>query len=278
MTAVVVRNIVGFLVQVAPAGFAEQSDGFMYYPPRLVVLALTNAVFFGAMAAIMRSVRRSLAARLADSTWWHMTALLLTIVGTLLLGAWLPPLDYAGIYFTLCFVIAIDCVALVGWLLRTIREASEQAEHQATLERALRHTDRARDELAGELARAHERVAELERRGAADPDETPVVLATPAQAVSFLPDEVSYVDSLNRVRAIHFADGESIQTNMTLAQIAEALPKGHFAYCHRSIVVNLRHVRSVGPTSLALNDGTELPVSRRRLAELWETLSGIQAE
>lgn len=32
MTAVVVRNIVGFLVQVAPAGFAEQSDGFMYYP------------------------------------------------------------------------------------------------------------------------------------------------------------------------------------------------------------------------------------------------------
>ena len=274
----------GFLVTLISSnvsyllGFAEQSDGFMYYPPRLVVLALTNAVFFGAMAAIMRSVRRSLAARLADSTWWHMTALLLTIVGTLLLGAWLPPLDYAGIYFTLCFVIAIDCVALVGWLLRTIREASEQAERQATLERAPRHTNRARDELAGELARAHERVAELERRDAADPDETPVVLATPAQAVSFLPDEVSYVDSLNRVRAIHFADGESIQMNMTLAQIAEALPKGHFAYCHRSIVVNLRHVRSVGPTSLALNDGTELPVSRRRLAELRETLSGIQAE
>ena len=239
------------------------------------MLALTSAVFFGAMAAIMRSVRRSLAARLADSTWWHMTALLLTIVGTLLVGAWLPPLDYADIYFTLCFVIAIDCVALVGWLLRTIRTASEQAERQATLEEALRLREHAHNELAVELARARERVAELERQDVSDPEELPVVLSTPTQAVSFLPDDVTYVDSLNRVRAIHFADNESIQMNMTLAQIAEALPAGRFAYCHRSVVVNLRHVRAVGASELTLDDGTTLPVSRRRLSELREALSGL---
>ena len=101
------------------------------------------------------------------------------------------------------------------------------------------------------------------------------MLSTPAQAVSFLPDDITYVDSLNRVRAIHFADGESIQMNMTLAQIAGALPAGRFAYCHRSIVVNLRHVRSMGAGELTLDDGTTLPVSRRRAAELREALSSI---
>lgn len=130
----------GFLVTLTSSnvsyllGFAKQSDGFMYYPPRLAVLTLTNVVFFGAMAAIMRSVKRSFTAHLADETWWHMTALLLTIVATLLLGAWLPPLDHGGMYFTLCFVIAIDSFVFIGWLLRTIRGASEQAERQIMLE------------------------------------------------------------------------------------------------------------------------------------------------
>lgn len=124
----------GFLVTLTSSnvsyllGLAEQSDGFMYYPPRLVALALTNAVFFGAMAAIMRSVRAALAARLSDATWWRMTALLLTIVVTLLVGVWLPPLDYGDLYFTLCLVVTVDCIALIWWLLRTVREASEQAE------------------------------------------------------------------------------------------------------------------------------------------------------
>ena len=270
----------GFLVTLTSSnvsyllGLAEQSDGFMYYPPRLAVLALTNAVFFGAMAAIMRSVKRSFTAHLADETWWHMTALLLTIVATLLLGAWLPPLDYEGIYFTLCLVIAIDSFVLIGWLLRTLRGASEQAERQVMLEQSLRRNDRARSALADELARAHERVAELERQGAAEagPEEAPVVLSTPTQAVSFIPDDITYVDSLNRVRSIHFADGEFIQMNMTLSQIAEALPSDRFAYCHRSVVVNLRHVRSLGASGLTLDDGTTLPVSRRRLGELRDAL------
>lgn len=272
----------GFLVTLTSSnvsyllGFAEQSDGFMYYPPRLMVLALTNLVFFGAMAAIMRSVKRSFSAHLADSTWWHMAVLLLTIVGTLLAGAWLPPLDYEGIYFTLCLVIAVDSFVLIWWLLRTIREASEQAERQVTLEQALLRHDHARDALADELTRTRERVAELESQdnGVAEPEEDPVVLSTTNQAVSFLPDDITYVDSLNRVRAIHFADGGFVQMNMTLSQIVDELPSDRFAYCHRSVVVNLRHVRSLGASELTLDDGTTLPVSRRRLVELRESLGG----
>lgn len=92
----------------------------------------------------------------------------------------------------------------------------------------------------------------------------PVVLSTPSQAVSFLPDEVTYIDSLNRVRAIHFASGELMQINMTLASIFDELPAGRFAYCHRSVVVNLAYVKSVTSTEVILSDGTALPMSRRR--------------
>lgn len=257
-------------------GFAEQSDGYMYYPPRLAVLALTNIVFFGAMGLVMRSVKRAFSASVSPRLWLRMALFLLGIVATLLVGAWLPPLDNEEMYFTLSFVVAIDSVALVWWMLRVIREVSEQAQRQATLEQALREHDHARKELENELSLARERMTQLERANEPTSEETPVVLSTPSQAVSFMPDDIMYVDSLNRVRAIHFGDGESIQMSMTLAQIADALPKDRFAYCHRSVVVNLRHVRALGASDLALDDGTVLPVSRRRMAELREALGKTQ--
>lgn len=257
-------------------GFVEQSDGYMYYPPRLAVLALTNIVFFGAMGLVMRSVKRSFSASVSPQLWLRMALFLLGIVATLLVGAWLPPLDNERMYFTLSFVVAIDSVALVWWMLRVIREVSEQAQRQATLEQALREHDHARKELENELSLARERMTQLERVNEPTSEETPVVLSTPSQAVSFMPDDIMYVDSLNRVRAIHFGDGESIQMSMTLTQIADALPKDRFAYCHRSVVVNLRHVRALGASDLALDDGTVLPVSRRRMAELREALGKTQ--
>lgn len=257
-------------------GFAEQSDGYMYYPPRLAVLALTNIVFFGAMGLVMHSVKRAFSASVSPQLWLRMALFLLGFVATLLVGTWLPPLDNEGMYFTLSFVVAIDSVALVWWMLRVIREVSEQAQRQATLEQALREHAHARKELENELSLARERMTQLERANEPTSEETPVVLSTPSQAVSFMPDDIMYVDSLNRVRAIHFGDGESIQMSMTLAQIADALPKDRFAYCHRSVVVNLRHVRALGASDLALDDGTVLPVSRRRMAELREALGKTQ--
>lgn len=100
----------------------------------------------------------------------------------------------------------------------------------------------------------------------------PVVLSTARHAMSFLPGEVSYVDSLNRVRAIHFANGERVEIDMTLAAIFEVLPADRFAYCHRSVVVNLGHVRGLSSERLVLDDGTALPVSRRRYVEVRDAL------
>ena len=263
-------------------GLSEQSDGYMYYPPRLAVMAVVYVAFFCAMSVVMRAVGRMLDSRLESATWWRMTALPSILVATLLLGAWLPPLDYETLYFTTCLTITVDGVILAWWMLGMVRRANEDAEKRAELEHALR-------------AHAAER---------------PVVLSTARRAVSFMPGEVAYVDSLNRVRSIHFANGQSVQIDMTLSAIAEELPGDCFAYCHRSIMVNLNHVRAIhfvngerveidmtlsaivdvlpadrfaychrsvvvnldhvsalSSDDLTLDDGTVLPVSRRRYVE-----------
>ena len=278
-------------------GLSEQSDGYMYYPPRLAVMVAVYVAFFFVMSAVMRAVGRMLASRLEPATWWRMTALPSILVVTLLLGAWLPPLDYGSMYFTTCLAITVDGVILAWWMLGMVRRANEDAEKRAELEHALHAHSVERESIEGELARARTRVAELERavaeraRDAAGTDvgvgaeavsadvagnavdERPVVLSTARRAVSFMPGEVAYVDSLNRVRAIHFVNGERVEIDMTLSAIVDALPTDRFVYCHRSVVVNLDHVSALSSDDLTLDDGTALPVSRRRYIEVREALS-----
>ena len=189
-------------------GFAEGSDGFMYYPPRLAVMAVVYAVLFLAMVPLMHAVRRALASRIAPATWWRMTGLLAVLVASLLVGAWLLPLDYEGIYFTMCFTITVDAVVLVGWMLRMVRRESEEAERRAELEHALRDhiaaAARRAASAAGVSAGAAGTSGAAASNAAIEQSTSAVVLSTSSQAVSFLPDEVVYIDSLNRVRAIHF--------------------------------------------------------------------------
>lgn len=104
-------------------------------------------------------------------------------------------------------------------------------------------------------------------------DRDPVVLSTTRQAVSFSPQDVLYVESLNRTRFIHLADGETIQINMTLANVVETLPRDQFMYCHRSIAVNLDRVSAVNLDELVMEDGSRVPISRRRRADLIKALS-----
>ncbi|MFR4999983.1 MAG: LytR/AlgR family response regulator transcription factor [Slackia sp.] len=87
-------------------------------------------------------------------------------------------------------------------------------------------------------------------------------------ATSFLASDVMYAESLNRVRTVHLAGGESFRVNMTLAQIFDRLADERFMYCHRSVVVNLDYVRLLSEEMLTLVDGAQLPVGRRRMQEV----------
>ena len=100
-----------------------------------------------------------------------------------------------------------------------------------------------------------------------------ITLTGSKQAVSFLAGDLRYVESNNRMRVLHLADGGDISIDAPLMQIYQLLPPGHFAYCHRSVVVNLHRVVEAGAGALVLDDGTRHPMSRRRYMEFRAALA-----
>jgi len=76
---------------------------------------------------------------------------------------------------------------------------------------------------------------------------------------------------------LRLRDGRSELHEKSLAGLSSVLPPD-FVRCHRSYLVNLRHVRSLHAASgsrywLVLNDGTELPVGRAHVAALRSELA-----
>lgn len=164
------------------------------------------------------------------------------------------------------------------WMLRSLRDACDSSARAAELTGTLREHERARRALEGELAAERRRSQRLKdaaiaaRAAAPDgdgprEDDAPVVISSPTQAICLRPSEVLFAESLNRQRVIHLTSGEALQVNTTLAQIAGQLPEGRFAYCHRSVVVNLAYVERVEGTEAVLSGDVRVPVGRRRVTE-----------
>ena len=77
-----------------------------------------------------------------------------------------------------------------------------------------------------------------------------------------------YAEVLNHVMKLCLKSG-SYMIRMSLKELLLLLPQdGRFFECHRGIVVNLDAVVSLDSQVVTLSDGSTLPVSRRRRAEL----------
>ena len=77
-----------------------------------------------------------------------------------------------------------------------------------------------------------------------------------------------YAEVLNHVMKLCLKSG-SYMVRMSLKELIPLLPQdGRFFECHRGIVVNLDAVVSLDSQVATLSDGSTLPVSRRRRAEL----------
>ncbi len=71
-----------------------------------------------------------------------------------------------------------------------------------------------------------------------------------------------------------YADGKMFSPNLSMEGLRSRLPDdGRFVECSRGVLVNLDHISKVETKSVTMDDGTRLPVSRRR----WQTLVGAIA-
>lgn len=76
------------------------------------------------------------------------------------------------------------------------------------------------------------------------------------------------------------ADGSSLVWRETLDHLLTRLDPACFVLCHRSYIVNIRSVRDAlwAEDQLRMQDGSVLPVSRRRAAELRKRLSSLEVQ
>lgn len=73
-------------------------------------------------------------------------------------------------------------------------------------------------------------------------------------------DNIVFIEAFGRKTEIHLSDSSVIKSSMSIGEFRKTQL---FVVCHRSYLVNLRYVVSIGKTSLFLDSGGEIPLSRR---------------
>lgn len=284
----------------------------MYAPKRLLLLAALNGAFLLAMLPIMRYVGRLLKLFPNDRIWWLLCTPPLVFLFVMFFGhqLWISVLDRSMQLSTLRLAIVPFVIFILWWILRIAEHVSQYTQDRTRLMDALKRQREACEQLESDLASTKALADELElmvREQACTASEPgadmapstpasryggelghreshelldakswetqPVAISGSKQAVSFLAGNLLWAESLNRVRILHLQGGDCLSVDVPLAYIYEQLPAGHFAYCHRSIVVNLHQVAKVKATEITLQDDSKLPASRRRYRDLLNSIA-----
>ena len=74
---------------------------------------------------------------------------------------------------------------------------------------------------------------------------------------------------------IHLRDASKFILSKTLGQIMDSLPGTAFIRVHQSHVINISSIKHFGNAAITLDDGSVVPVSRRRRAELLHALGRV---
>ncbi len=96
-----------------------------------------------------------------------------------------------------------------------------------------------------------------------------ITLTVNKRNVQLAREEILYVESYSHICVFHAADRE-VSCYMTMDAVSQLLSGVAFARCHKSYIVNLRHVRSIQPDALLLEGGISIPLSRSMRAKIHE--------
>lgn len=93
------------------------------------------------------------------------------------------------------------------------------------------------------------------------------------------PSEVQYFEARDKLVFAQLANGKQHVTSFTLQTLEDRLDPVQFLRIHRAFLVNVKAIRELvpwfsGTFHLYLNDGSQLPVSRRRARSVKDLLKG----
>ena len=89
-----------------------------------------------------------------------------------------------------------------------------------------------------------------------------LIIETANGAAHISADRITYIEAFGRKTAVHLSDDRIIDCMVSISRFS-AMRLNGFVSPHRSYIVNLRFVRSIGKTEIALDNGTIIPLSRR---------------
>ena len=86
-------------------------------------------------------------------------------------------------------------------------------------------------------------------------------------------DEIKYVESIQDYLKIHTSD-QALVTRETMAQMQQQLPERDFLRCHRSFLVNIRHIDSYTHEQITIGRKS-IPISRSYKDQTLDKLQSI---
>ncbi len=103
------------------------------------------------------------------------------------------------------------------------------------------------------------------------------LLLTEGTGISLVPtDEIVYAEAFSHSVTLHLsgqnrdAGVQELEVrSLGMKELEERLPARDFFRCHRSYLIHLNHVNRLGECRVCMDDGSCLPVSRRREKELF---------
>ncbi|MDR0513886.1 MAG: LytTR family DNA-binding domain-containing protein [Coriobacteriaceae bacterium] len=91
--------------------------------------------------------------------------------------------------------------------------------------------------------------------------EDTIVVSCDREKKRIVVNDIRYVESHRYMLAIHVPEG-IVWTRDRISHMAALLPKDIFVFPHRSFIVNLKHVESVGKGTMTMVGGAIIPIAR----------------
>ena len=109
--------------------------------------------------------------------------------------------------------------------------------------------------------------------GAIEKDRT-IILPTPAGAHRLTVKEIYYAETWGRGIRVTYRGGR-IESSTAISRLQEMLADPRFVFCHRAYLINMDHVRALRYGEADMADGSTVPVSKHRYAEIREKFTGV---
>ncbi len=94
-----------------------------------------------------------------------------------------------------------------------------------------------------------------------------VAIETTKKIIKLDYNEIYYCIMFSPYIDIH-TNSEKITLRKKISEIENVLPNEYFIRCHRSYIVNVKHIKSITKSNVLLENGIEVPISRGKYREI----------